>query len=336
VVAGAAGLSTTIASADTTLRYLGPREVGAHLPTVSRWVPLARTAFEALADGTAEMPPKLSLRPGPGVMFDAMPGWHGPTRIVGLKWIADVAENRGRGLPSVHGLIVLNDPDTGVAEWIIDAAAITAARTAGVSGLAVDLYASPAAKTVAILGSGVQARSHVQMLGHLRPGAHLIVFTPDPASAERFTAWAREQPGIAEVVAAGTAREAVAGAEIVISAAAINPGAQPMQKDWIRADGLVIAIDDDTYVSAALANAAAALVVDDRSQFNAFRAQGAFVGYPDPTVSLTEAVLGTASDQLAGASVVATLLGCAEVDLVFADAVRGAAHAAGTGTELPR
>jgi len=317
-----------------TLRYLGAREAQECLPPVSRWVLLARAAFEALASGAAEMPPKSSLRPSPGVMFDAMPGWHGPTRIVGMKWIADVATNRGQGLPSVHGLIVLNDPDTGVPEWIIDANAITAARTAGVSGLAIDLLTPAGAETAAILGAGVQARTHLQVLGHLRPGIRVTVFTPNPSSVERFAAWARAQPGIAQVVAASTARDAVVEAEIVISAAAFDPGAQAMSTDWIRADGLVIAIDDDTYVSAALATAAAALVVDDRAQFDVFRAQGGFVGYPDPSASLAELV-GTGVDPLPDAPVVATLLGCAEVDLVFADAVRATARSTEMGTELP-
>jgi ornithine cyclodeaminase/alanine dehydrogenase-like protein (mu-crystallin family) len=128
----------------------------------------------------------------------------------------------------------------------------------------------------------------------------------------------------------------VAGAEIILSAAVFNPGAQAMPRNWIRGDALVIAIDDDTYISAEVATAAAVLVVDDRAQFNESRAPGAFVGYPDPTASLAELAIGIGTDPLAGALVVATMLGCAVVDLVFADAVRATAHAAGTGTELSR
>jgi ornithine cyclodeaminase/alanine dehydrogenase-like protein (mu-crystallin family) len=316
------------------LRYLPAWEAEAHLPPASSWVELARSALTSLVDGTAEMPPKLSLHPRPGASLEAMPCWHRPAQIAGMKWIADVASNRDRGLPSVHGLIVLNDAETGVPEWIMDAGAITAARTAGVSGLAIDLLAAPEARTATILGAGVQACSHLRILAQLRPGARVTVFTPNTASAERFAGWASEQPGIAQVKVAGNARDAVAEAEIVISAAALDAGAQVMRADWVRRDSLVVAVDDDTYVSGPLASEAAAFVIDDRAQFDAFRARGAFTGYPDPTATLGQLASGTTVDLLRGSPVVATSLGCTVVDMVFADAVRVSADAAGTGTEL--
>lgn len=305
------------------------------MPPVSRWIELARSALSALTDGTAQMPPKLSLHPRPGATLDAMPCWYGPTGIVGMKWIADVAGNRRRGLPSVHGLIVLNDVETGRPEWIMDAAAITAARTAGVSGLAIDLFAPSGARSAAILGAGVQSRSHLRVLAHLRPGSRVTVFAPNSASAERFARWAGDQPGVAEITVAVTARAAVAGAEIVISAAALDAGAQVMGPNWLSRGSLVVAVDDDTYVSASLVRHAGTFVVDDLAQFDSLRSRGAFPEYPDPTATLGQLASGAHVDLSTDPSVVATSVGCAVVDVVFAGAVLESAIAAGAGTELP-
>ena len=84
------------------------------------------------------------------------------------------------GLPAIHGLVVLNDPATGVPVAILDAGPITAERTAAVSGVAIARFAEAGGDgrppRVAILGAGVQARSHLPVLGAVLPGCEVALF----------------------------------------------------------------------------------------------------------------------------------------------------------------
>ncbi len=106
-----------------------------------------------------------------------------------------------------------------------------------------------------------------------------------------------------------------------------------MTTDWLTPDALVIPVDYATMCSAAVAESAAAFLVDDRGQFLANRAAGQFDGYPDPTATLGEAIL-TGMERPAAGRVVVTHLGVGLADVVFADAIVRRAEAAGLGTVL--
>src|SRR5436190_8930936 len=206
------------------LRWLNAAAVVAAMPPLSERLELAeRTMVALLAD--AELPPKIAVHPRPtGSFAHAMPAHLrdrepvGAADLLGIKWIAGVPENRSAGLPALHGLVVLNDPATGVPVAILDAAPITAERTAAVSGVAIRLFAPPpkdSARRVAILGAGVQARSHLLVIGETLAGAHVEVFDRHPDRAAAVADEASRTAGIAEARAAASARHAVMGADVV-------------------------------------------------------------------------------------------------------------------------
>src|SRR5688572_24895495 len=159
------------------LRYLSAAELERCLPDIDARLDLAAQALRALAHGSAEMPPKIGVHPRPGALIHAMPAWLRDGDLVGLKWIAAFPDNRTRGLPAISGLLVLNDPDTGVPTWVMDAARITAVRTAAVSGVALRLLAPRDVQRVALIGAGgVQG----QVLITMAPiGAANQALTPD-------------------------------------------------------------------------------------------------------------------------------------------------------------
>src|SRR5678816_4151497 len=105
---------------------------------------------------------------------------------LGLKAVTFYPPNAGRGSPTHMATIFLVAPQTGTPLAIMDGRLITEMRTAAVSAAATKMLASPDAKVLAILGSGVQARSHVEALRLVRQFEEIRVWSPTPEHAERF------------------------------------------------------------------------------------------------------------------------------------------------------
>jgi ornithine cyclodeaminase/alanine dehydrogenase-like protein (mu-crystallin family) len=328
------------------VRFLSAADVTAAMPPIEERLRLAERTMTALADGSGELPSKIGVHPRPdGSFAHAMPAHlRGPDPtaaddLLGIKWIAGFPANRAAGLPAIHGLVLLSDPVTGAPTAILDAGPITAERTAAVSGVAIRLFA-PAINgrpaRAAILGAGVQGRSHLAVVGHLMPGVELTIFDRHPDRAAAFAAEAKSVAGIGRADVAGTAIEATRSADVVITAASFTAPAdrQVLTDDWLGPDSLVVAVDYATYVAAAVARSAALFLTDQREQFLANRDAGNFDGYPEPTLTLGEAILaGTLRP--AGGRVVVSHLGVGLADLVFGDAILRRAEAAGLGTLLP-
>jgi ornithine cyclodeaminase/alanine dehydrogenase-like protein (mu-crystallin family) len=330
-------------SASPVLRYLSAAEVEASMPPLDERLALAeRTMVALVAD--AELPPKIGVHPrSDGSFGHAMPAHlraadpTGRDDLVGMKWIAGFPDNRARGLPAIHGLVVLADPTTGVPIAILDAGPITAERTAAVSGVAISRFTPPLADVparVALIGAGAQGQSHLPVLGGLLPGARLAIFDRHGDRAEALAETARSTPGIAEAEVAETARGATSTADVVVTAAAFGPVRQVMTNDWLTPDALVVPVDYATYCAAEVARDAALFLVDQREQFLANRDAGLFDGYPDPTATLGEAIVGGTARPPTG-RVVVSHLGVGLADLIFADAILRRAEAAGLGTILP-
>lgn len=328
--------------AGPTLRYLSAADVRAAMPPLDERLRLAERTMVALVRDS-ELPPKIGVHPRPeGSFAHAMPAHlrgassDATDDLLGIKWIAGFPANRARGLPALHGLVLLVDPSTGVPVAILDAAPITAERTAAISGIAIARYAPAVGgrpARVAIIGAGVQGHSHVAAIGHVLPGADLVVFDRHPDRAAALAATARETPGVADAAPAESARAAVDGADVIVTAALLGSVHQLMTSDWLTPNALVVAIDYATYCSAEVARAAALFLVDERGQFVANRDAGQFDGYPDPTATLGEAILAD-TPRPAGGRVVVSHLGVGLADLVFGDAIVRRAEAQGLGTLL--
>ena len=281
------------------------------------------------------MPSKIGVHPRPGALLHAMPAWLRDGDLVGLKWVSAFGGNSRRGIPAINGLIVLNDADTGLPTVVMDAARITAARTAAVSGVAMRLFLPPGAARAAIIGAGVQAWSHLPHLANALPGGTLVVYDRHPDRAHALTD-AAVTAGFAGASVAEDARHAVADIDVVVTLGALGSQSQVMTADWIRPGTLVVAVDFATHVAASLAGSAARFVVDDRAQFLAYRDAGSFDGYPDPTGTLGEALAAGTRPPTDGWTTVVSHLGVGLADVLFAEAVRAVAASRGLGMELPR
>jgi ornithine cyclodeaminase/alanine dehydrogenase-like protein (mu-crystallin family) len=327
------------------LRWLSAADVEAAMPPIEERLALAERTLVALGTpGGAELPPKLAIHPRPaGSFVHAMPaiyrGASPADELVGMKWVAGYATNTALGLPGITAVVILNDAATGIPTALLDGGPITAQRTAAVSGVALRRF-GPAvagrAPRAALIGAGVQGHSHLPVFGHVLPGVELRLFDRDRERAERLATVARATPGVGAVTAHDTAREAVEGSDVVLTAASFGPreAAQSMTNDWLTEGATVIPIDYATYCAAEVAHAAALFLVDHRDQYLANREAGNFDGYPDPDAMLGEAILAGTPRPVG--RVVITHLGVGLADVIFADAIVRAAAAMGLGAELPR
>jgi ornithine cyclodeaminase/alanine dehydrogenase-like protein (mu-crystallin family) len=143
---------------------------------------------------------------------------------LGLKAVTFYPSNADRGIPTHMATIFLVDPETGTPLAIMDGRLITEMRTAAVSAAATKLLAGPDSKILAILGSGVQARSHVEALRLVRQFEEVRVWSPTSEHGERF---AKEIGGTAV-----SAEEAVRGADVVVTVT--NSKAPVLKGSWLK------------------------------------------------------------------------------------------------------
>ena len=143
---------------------------------------------------------------------------------LGLKAVTFYPSNSERGIPTHMATIFLVDPETGTPLAIMDGRLITEMRTAAVSAAATKLLASPDAKVLAVLGSGVQARSHVEALRIVRPFEEIRVWSPTLEHAKRF---AKEIGATAM-----PAEQAVRGADVVVTVT--NSTSPVLRGSWLK------------------------------------------------------------------------------------------------------
>ena len=198
---------------------LTERDVRAVLP-----MPDLITAMEgALAQfsaGRVVQPVRTVIEVGPDRnYFGVMPAALDDPAAVGTKLVTVFHRNHERGLPSHLASIVLLDHATGAPVALLDGRYITEARTAAVSAVSVRHLAKPDARVLAILGTGVQGRSHLDAIRHVRRLEDVRVWSPNVLHRDAFVLEMGTSTGL-PVRATATASEAVTGADIVVLATA--------------------------------------------------------------------------------------------------------------------
>ena len=198
-----------------------------------------RSALADYSGGRAQQPLRTVLELGDQrSFFGIMPASLTDPRAVGTKLVTVFPSNHEKGLPSHLATIVLLDPDTGALLALLDGRYITEARTAAVSAVSADLLALPDAATLAILGSGVQARSHLEALACVRRLADVRVWSPTESHRAAFVRDAARD-GL-RIRAAASAREAVDGADLIVVATASTTPV--LESTWVQDGAHICAI----------------------------------------------------------------------------------------------
>jgi ornithine cyclodeaminase len=162
-----------------------------------------------------------------GTMPAYMPG----LQAIGIKVISVFPGNHGTPYDSHQGAVLLFETQNGRLLAILDASEITAIRTAAVSGVATRALAREDATRLALLGSGVQARTHLEAMLQVRPIEQVRVWSRDPEHARRFAERAVQRHEI-DIAPAASAREAVRDADIICTATAAREPV--LEGAWIR------------------------------------------------------------------------------------------------------
>ena len=185
------------------------------------------------AEGTVWSAPKVSL-PLPDTRYImATLAVADEPPLLGVKSLLLNPRNPARGEPLMNSIITLQDSETGVPVAVMDGNWVTAVRTAALSALAARHMARPASETIAFIGCGVQARSHLKAFHDLYPLKTAHIFGRGRANIDALGAVADEM-GLACHVAASP-QEALAEADIIVSSVTREPGAETFADPaWIR------------------------------------------------------------------------------------------------------
>ena len=194
---------------------------------VRRVLPMA-DLIDAMAAALAEYSGGRVVQPVRSVLsigaernvFAVMPAALDDPPAAGAKLVTVYHRNHVRGLPSHFATIVLTDYETGALTAVVDGRYITEARTAAVSAVSVRLLARPDARVLALIGSGVQAQSHLNAITRVRKLHEVRVWSPTAAHRRAFVADARnrERAGRARLVECESASAAVRGADLIVLA----------------------------------------------------------------------------------------------------------------------
>jgi alanine dehydrogenase len=194
------------------LRLLGATDVDRAID-MRQAIEIMATSFKELASGRANVPQRLGVETEAGLLL-AMPGSLPEQRALAIKVVSVFPGNSRLGLPSVFGLVLVLDASSGAPLALIEGSHLTALRTGAASGLATKLMAREDARTVALFGAGVQARTQLAAMRAVRDIREVRIVSRTPQSAQRL---AGELTGLETRVLADSGA-AVRGADIVITA----------------------------------------------------------------------------------------------------------------------
>ncbi len=202
--------------------FLDEEQVRKHL-RMADLIPAMEKALIDFSAGKVTQPVRqvIAVDP-PGGFYGMMPALT-PDGL-GQKIVTFYPPNAEKGIATHMALIVLNDPQTGAPLAVMDGRLITEMRTAAVSAAATKLLAPKDAKALAVLGSGVQARSHVEALRLVRQFEEIRVWSPNTSHAEQFA----KEIG-AKVM---PAEDAVRGADVVVTATSSKISI--LQGKWLK------------------------------------------------------------------------------------------------------
>lgn len=209
--------------------------------------------------------PKSFILPGEGrYMMTTLSTADDPDMTV-VKSVMVSPRNPGRGLPGVEGNLLLQDSETGRLRAVMEAGWVTAVRTAGLSAVVAKRMANPASEKIAFIGTGVQARSHLDAFGDLFPLKEVRAFGRGQANIDRLCKSAKDKGLSAKVFE--TPEEALADADLVVSSVTLSFELQPfLDASWLKPGAFASITDLAAPWIADSMQALDTVVIDDEEQ----------------------------------------------------------------------
>ena len=319
------------------LLYLSQKDVVSVGLTMTEIIETLEVAFREKGRGNTEMPPKPGIHPGGEDNFiHAMPAYIPALNAAGVKWVSGFPGNQKKGLPYITGLLILNDPETGIPISVMDCVWITAVRTGAATALSARHLARPESSVVGVLGCGVQGRTNVEALNTLFPLKRVMAYDVNTEAVRGYADEIGSRLNL-EVIPVGIPREAVTGCDIVVTAGPIlkSPHAT-IQTGWLDEGAFASLVDFDSYWHPDAMQAAAKFCTDDTPQLRQYQQMGYFQNIPEIHADLGELVTGQKPGRETSAERTLTAnLGLAIDDMAVAPIIFRKAVEKELGTWLP-
>jgi ornithine cyclodeaminase/alanine dehydrogenase len=268
--------------------YLSDKDLEALGIQPSEVTEAIEAALIAKANGKLHTSPKTAILPGDGryAMSTLAVGDDG---FIVTKQVTVCPENPARGLPAINGAIMVMDAQTGLLRAVLGANWITAIRTAALSMVVARRLADPSAETVAFVGAGVQAHSHLLAFSELFPLKRIRVFGRGKANADKLCSCARDMGLQAET--ATNAKDVLRDADLVVTSITLDYSIEPfLDARWLKPTAFAAITDACIPWSPNSMTAFKTVIVDDRTQ--EIESDKPMLPYQQITGDLTELVSG--------------------------------------------
>ena len=216
-------------------------------------------------DGGLHTAPKSAILPGDGRYMMSTLAVGDYAGLTVLKAVTVAPENPSLGLPAITGAIMAMDSRTGQLVAVLGADWVTAVRTAGLSAVAARRMANPQARSVAFVGCGVQAHSHLAAFSGMFPLAEIRAFGRGAANRDKLCETARGM-GL-QALSTDDPEEALSGADLIVTSVTLDYSIQPfLTTDWMKPGSFAAITDLSIPWHIDSLSALDAVIVDDREQ----------------------------------------------------------------------
>jgi ornithine cyclodeaminase/alanine dehydrogenase-like protein (mu-crystallin family) len=292
--------------------------------------------FSEKGAGRVEMPPKPGIHTRPDAFIHAMPAYIPSINSAGIKWVGGYPANFKKNLPYITGLLILNDPETGLPLCVMDCTWITAMRTGAATAVAAKYLAPEASKIVAILGCGVQGESNMAALSEVLDIELLKVYDIDKKKAEEYRTRTQNLYGV-RVEIKNNPEETVRDSHVVVTAGPFLKNAHPViQLSWIRKGAFCCPLDLDSYFKPEVFSQSDVLCTDDLGQLAHFRQEGYFAQVKrNEIIDIANVIGGKTRGRSAEEQIITSInIGIALEDMAVAPLVYSKAMDTNCGTWL--
>jgi ornithine cyclodeaminase/alanine dehydrogenase len=316
--------------------YLSRKDVETIALPMQEIIDALEAMFKEKGAGRTEMPPKPGIHTRPDAFIHAMPAYIASLQSAGMKWVSGYPDNQRRGLPYITGLLLLNDPETGIPIAIMDCTWITAKRTGAATAVAAKHLARAESCTVGIVACGVQGRSNLEALTCLFKIKKVRAFDLYPEIAERYAIEMSRVLNL-DIEPVKKLTEAVKGLDLVVTSGPILKHPKPLiEPGWLAEGAFASAVDFDSSWEGEALHQINKLATDDVLQMRYYRQEGYFKETPEPYADLGEIVTGLKPGrESAGERTMSINLGIALDDMATAINIYKMARAKRIGLELP-
>jgi ornithine cyclodeaminase/alanine dehydrogenase len=320
----------------STLRYLSRADVvGLDLP----WPDVREAVHRALVEkgrGETDAPPKRGIDPDEDTHIRAMTAFIPSLNAAGCKWISGFPRNVAKGLPTINGLMILNELETGLPVAVMDCTWITAVRTAACTAVSARYLARADSRTVGIVACGLQGRVNLEALAGMYDLEHVRCFDIRREAAERFAAEMGERLGL-EIEVVDTPPAAVRERDIVVTSlpAPKHPD-PPVTAGTLSPGGFACLLDFDACFDGRAMRECDTLVTDDLQQVAFFKRLGWYRTTPEPDADLGKICAGRQRGRESDDwRTIAINMGIGLLDVAVGHLVLRRAEERGVGVELP-